>query len=373
MSLVPSYDNQTANDADPVLCAIDGVDGVNNMFACAGNPIRREVGLTEAFMAQRCAQNWDGYCDMYARQELNADFNRAKFIAFITKTLASMFCQNDVSVPGNQCAMRCEQYNPTSNSSVQVCMEQGELIFRDSYKPQAIDTAFPQTGRLNLTEPLRMGKCPKVCNLITAEKLTNANVPLNIALDEGIAMDLLENLAKNIVAQGKQSLVTNDRLNKFMNAYVQNGSVKPGYASLGNSNLVTSQKINVPAVNPSIPRNVALNVDDQGNQLGPRQLVTTPAPAATEGFRQVCGSEGCHEGFKQVCGSEGCHEAYTENCEGYEGCPYDKKEYFELAKEPEKPKNNTLMVVLVIALVALGFVFLSKNMNKRKSTAGLSL
>jgi hypothetical protein len=259
-------------EADPVQCALDGPDGVNNMFACAGNPRRRQIGLTEAMMAQRCSKNgvssWDGYCTLYGQQLASSDHTGKAFHAWIKDTLSRMFCQNDTSIPGAQCIERCEQYNPTSSSSVSVCMTQGDLVYRASDIPQAINTVFPQTGKLTVPEPIRFTKCPKVCNLFNAETLSDQNIPLNIALDYGIAMDLITNLIENIVAAGKQSIVTNSRLKKMMQHYVMDGTVKPGYSNVGQGPYRSATPIAVPAVNPVIVPDVTYVVNPSGmNEL----------------------------------------------------------------------------------------------------------
>lgn len=275
-------------EADPVHCAIDGPDGVNNQFTCAGNPRRRQLGLNRAFMSQRCAQNWDGYCDLYLGQEQNADFTGKARDLFIKDTLARMFCQNDTSIPGAQCVERCEQYNPTSSDSVSVCMTQGDLVFRSSEKEYAIDTAFPQTGKLQTAEPIRFTKCPKVCNIFDPKKLSDANVALNIALDNGIAMDLIQNLVENIVAARKQSMVTNSRLRDFMNKYVQDGSVKPGLYNVGFGPQRIDRPTAVPAVIPTIVPGQTYVVDESLPILGNRMISASNAKTGKkEGFDYI--------------------------------------------------------------------------------------
>jgi len=277
-------------EADPVQCAIDGPDGVNKLFTCSRNATRIPLGFNEAFMAQRCAANWDGYCDLYGKQQHDADFTRKKFTTFIRDCLSRMFCQNDTSIPGAQCIERCEMFNPMSSSSVEVCQTQGDLVFRTSEKRFNLSTDFPQSGQLKTAEPIRFTKCPKICNLITADKLTDANVPLNIALDQGIAQDLIENLVENIVSQKLQHLVTNQRLKNFMKLYVQDGSVKVGFASVGSGPYVTDRPVATPAVNPFIPPQEVLMVDD------PRRSIRMVVPGGKQqenfGFIDLGGEEG---------------------------------------------------------------------------------
>lgn len=287
--------------ADPVQCAIDGWIGheANNLFSCPRNVTTVPIGFNRAFMAQRCAANWDGYCDMYGEQESKADYTNNKFTMFIRECLIKMFCQND-KIPGSQCIERCEMYDPMSTNSVSVCQTQGDVVFRGSLKVSAQTTDFPQLGRLQTTEPVRFTSCPKVCNLLTKESLSDDNVPLNIALDQGIAMDVIQDLVINIVSQQKQSMVSNGRLKNFMNKYVMNGSVKPGFASVGATGLIyagdyvdsqdgspalSAEKdlkqppaipMSVPAVTVQVPKGKDIIVNQQEYRRGPMFVDANP-------------------------------------------------------------------------------------------------
>lgn len=267
-------------EADPVQCAIDGPDGVNKLFTCSRNATRLPIGFNRAFMAQRCAAKWDGYCDMFGNQEFNADFTGKNFNLFIRDCLAKMFCQNDTSIPGAQCVERCEQYDPMNSNSVSVCMTQGDLVFRSSDKQYNIDGNYAQTHKLSTAEPIRFTKCPKICNILSAETLSDSNVPLNIALQKGIAMDLIENLVENIISQGKQDLVTNQMLRKFMQQYVLDGTVKPNFSTLGAGPLVSSRQVALPAVSNIIPPQDVLVVQDNRTITGP-QMISSKQQATT--------------------------------------------------------------------------------------------
>lgn len=264
--------------ADPVHAVIDGPGGINNLFTFQ-RATRLPLGFASAFMSQRCGKNveaWDGYCDMYFKQEYNKNFTGKDAHQFIRDTLSQMFCVNDTSVPGSQCVERCEMFDPTTSNSYSVCQTVGDVVYRNNYKVQANDTVFPQTGKLNTTEPIRFTKCPKVCNQLDASKLSDANIPLNIALDQGIALDLITNLVENIVSQNAQTLVTNGRLLKFMNAYVQDGKVKPGLYNIGAGPYVTTQPIAVPAVIPTIPKGKNILVDANRTITGPAMVTDQP-------------------------------------------------------------------------------------------------
>jgi hypothetical protein len=65
-----------AFSADPVYAVIDGPGGINKLFTFQ-RATRLPLGFATAFMAQRCSQSvdsWDGYCDLYMKQEQNKNF-----------------------------------------------------------------------------------------------------------------------------------------------------------------------------------------------------------------------------------------------------------------------------------------------------------
>jgi len=273
-------------EADPVYAAIDGPDGINKLFTFQ-RATRLPIGFATAFMAQRCSKSvnsWDGYCDMYLKQEQDKNFTGKAAHQFIRDTLSRMFCQNDTSIPGSQCIERCEMFDPTTDNSASVCMTQGDLVFRQSEKVSAMDTLYPQTGKLSTTSPIRFTKCPKICNIFDAEKLSDRNVPLNIALDQGIAMDLIENLVENLVAAKKTDMVTNGRLLRFINAYAQDGTVKPGLYNLGAGPYVTNKQIALPAVAPYIPPQETLIVNENRTITGPQMIPASAKPSEPFGF-----------------------------------------------------------------------------------------
>ena len=264
--------------ADPVSCALGNpiTDDPTNMFTCAGNPQRRQLGLMTAFMGQRCANKWDGYCDMYLTQELKADYTGKHAKDFIRNTLMSMFCHNDTTTPGSECYEKCELLDPTASSSFSVCIPGGDVVYRSSGKREANSTDFNQSGRLNTAEPIKITQCPKVCDLLSAEKLTDANIALNIALDNGIAMDLIQNLVENIISAKMQGSVTNSRLKNFMDKYIQDGGVKPGLYTLGKGPEMSSRPIGVPAVNPYLPPENVFVVNENKGITGVTPIMQKP-------------------------------------------------------------------------------------------------
>jgi hypothetical protein len=346
-------------EADPVNCAIDGPGGINNMFACAGNPRRTQIGLNEAFMAQRCAANWDGYCDMYGNQQFNADFTGKKFNMFIRDTLSRMFCQNDTSIPGAQCVQRCEQYNPTSSSSVSVCMDQGDLVFRASDKEYALDTIYPQTGKLQTASPIRFTKCPKTCNVLNADHLTDKNIALNIALQRGIAMDLIENLVQNIVSLRMQDKVENQMLKQFMKQYVMDGTVKPGFSSLGISPLVSSRQVALPAVIDVIPPNTILAVNENKGIEGNQMIQVSDVPAT---LAQLEAQNSASQSVASATPSAGIISASNNNVEPFR--------YVVLGEETTR--NNTMKVVALIIGIGILLFLLASFMMKKNTKSSSS-
>ena len=312
-------------EADPVFAVIDGPNGINKLFTYQ-RATRLPIGFATAFMAQRCSKtvdSWDGYCDMYLKQQSDANFTGKLANEFIRDTLSRMFCRNDTSIPGAQCVERCEMFDPTSDNSAQVCMTQGDLVYRQSEKVSALDTLYPQSGQLTTASPIRFTKCPKMCDQFDEESLSDRNIPLNIALDRGIAMDLIQNLVENLVSAGKTNMVTNSRLLRFMQSYVQDGSVKPGLYQLGAGPYVSAKPVATPAVVPYIPPQETLLVNENRPIFGP-----SPITNVTQGGS---GSSGSNEGF-----------GYVELDEG-------------------KDRNSGLYIILIIAVLCVLFMCVNKK------------
>jgi len=322
--------------ADPVFAVIDGPGGINKLFT-SPRATRLPLGFATAFMAQRCAQSvdsWDGYCDMYLKQESDANFTGKNATEFIRDTLSRMFCRNDTSIPGSQCIERCEMFDPTSNNSAQVCRTQGDLVYRSSEKVSALDTLYPQTGKLQTASPLRFTKCPKICDIFDPEKLSDRNVPLNLALDRGICMDIIQNLIENLVTAQKTDVVTNQRLLRLMNAYVQNGQVKPGLYNLGAGPYVSSAQVATPATVPYLPPNETLIVNENRTITGPSPIVNV-TPQLTE-----------------------TQLAEDSNVEGASGEPFG---FIDLDQDNDKDPNSSLYMILIIAFVVVLLLCIGKK------------
>ena len=245
--------------ADPVQDCIPG-----NFFNGADNPLRYDIGRCDAFMSQRCARNWDGYCDIYLRQQKHKDKTGKASNKFLTEALNSQFCRVDKDLPGseNTCYTRCEQMDPLAPDSAQVCRNDGDYIYRKSTITQNIDTQFNSTGRLSTPSGISIAACPMVCDKFSEELLSDSNRVLNECLDRGIAADVLVNIAENAISSGVK--ITNSRFLRFINSFVLNkaDSLKPGFSSLGASPMLTTVQRALPAVDPYLPKNNRYMVDN---------------------------------------------------------------------------------------------------------------
>lgn len=254
--------------ADPVQDCIPG-----NFFNGADNPLRYDIGRCDAFMSQRCARNWDGYCDIYLRQQEKADETGKASNKFLTDALNAQFCRVDNSLPGseNTCYTRCEQMDPLAPDSAQICRHDGDYIYRKSIVSQNIDTQFNSTGRLSTPSGISIASCPMICDKFTEENLSDNNRVLNECLDRGIAADALVNIAENAISSGVK--ITNSRFLRFINSFVLNksDSLKPGFSSLGASPMLTTVQRALPAVDPYLQKDNKYIVDNTalfGPQLG---------------------------------------------------------------------------------------------------------
>jgi hypothetical protein len=250
------------SQADPVQCCLKG-----QMFACPSNPVRRDIELCPLFMGQRCARQWDGFCELYLGERDDENVHGVYSNEFLRNAFEEMFCQLMTNNPDSMCYKRCEMFDPVSGTSpsAMVCKTFGDVPYRESYMQYSEDGAFNQFGLLSTASPIKMTSCPKQCNVYT--NLTDSNRLLNIVLDRGACPDLVMNLAQNIVANKVQ--YTNRRLAEFINRYIIKSGYEltPGFSSLGQSNLLTVDNVKVPAVDPRLQPNI--------NYVAPTTVNTT--------------------------------------------------------------------------------------------------
>jgi len=245
-------------EADPVNCCLDGY-----FFNCPENPMRFEKGLCNDYMAQRCARNWDNYCDVYLSQLDSKDVNGLASTNFLRASAEAKFCRDDTSNPNAQCVTYCEQMNPLAPGGAVVCKSVGETIYRDQNQLYNISTDFSQSEGLNTTAPLKATSCPKVCDVIQQGSLDNKDRVLNECLDRGVCqgqmMKLAQTLAQNNVP------IQNDRLKQFMNQYI----VENSQNQLAQSVQLGKNSPQIANFNPTVPGPSPQNMAKEGFEMPP--------------------------------------------------------------------------------------------------------
>jgi hypothetical protein len=255
------------DQADPVQACLPG-----SFFDTGNNPQRVVKGLCDTFMAQRCASDYDQACNIFAISKKNQDFTGSAYRNWLQKSLESMFCR-----PADEgyCVERCQQFNPQAPASAQVCETVGNVVYRDSSKLYDLSGNVVYLGRLETPSPLKIADCPKVCDVFDLAKLTDDNFILNECLDMGVGLEIIQNLAQNLVSN--QVPIANTRLQTYINQYMQNGTVKPGFASVGSNAPVIST---IPTLNPALNNYLAPNQTYQVGGSNLNQNVVQPK----EGF-----------------------------------------------------------------------------------------
>ncbi len=262
------------DQADPVQACLPG-----SFFDTGNNPQRVVKGLCDTFMAQRCSTgNFDQACSIFATSKKNEDFTGISYKKWLKQSLESMFCR---PAQNGYCATRCQQFNPQAPASAQVCETVGNVVYRNNDQLYDLSGNVSYLGRLETPSPLKIADCPKVCDVFDLSKLTDDNFILNECLDLGVGLDIIQNLVQNLKSNNVP--VTNTRLNNFMSSYIQDGSIKPGFASVGsNAPVITTQTNSSPAVNVNLAPNQVYNVGDVGN-FGPNLAQNVSKPV--EGYR----------------------------------------------------------------------------------------
>jgi hypothetical protein len=283
-------DTISLRETDPVQCCLKGKSGIFNVETCPENPLRRDLWLCPAFMAQRCAESWDGYCDIYLQEKIGEDATGKAARAFIHDVADERFCKLDSSTPGSTCYKRCEMFNPTAPNSAQVCKTEGDIVYRDSTDLWNLDTNYSWSGKLSTATPIKFTACKKKCDTFTAENLTDSDRVINECLDTGACQDIMQNLAENIVSKGAKDQVKNKRLKQFIDAYILSAKTAPKVSSLGASPNLSTSPYAMPASDPYLPANNVYTVADIGNTANTPQLnvaSTTNETAKKEAFRYL--------------------------------------------------------------------------------------
>lgn len=216
-------------------------------FSASNNPLINQKGLCTSVMSRKCASDWDDSCRTYSKIERNPD-------EFFKQALISQFCNLSNK---KTCYNVCQKSNPLSSDSELTCQTNGDQVYRDDYTQFNIDTQF---NSLSIPSPIKIAPCPKVCDSITDNNVSENNNILNECLDRGIAFDVLINIAQNAISSNIK--VTNRRFKKFIKKFVimPGNSLIPGYSSLGASPMLTTLNINTPAVDAKIKKNNKYNM-----------------------------------------------------------------------------------------------------------------
>jgi hypothetical protein len=190
----------TKQDVDPV----DQCVG-NTWFTKSGIPgARMQKDFCPRFMAQRCANNWDEYCEAYLLTS-NTDMAGNNFVnkEFLTQTAAKKYCRIDTDLPGSHCSLKCESFMPEGQTSVNICEPSGAFNWVDTKKEADLAGNFPQSARLTQLSPLYLNSCPETCDMknttTNPDALTADDPVLNKCLSNGTCNNVLMDLAYNVV------------------------------------------------------------------------------------------------------------------------------------------------------------------------------
>ena len=254
----------TQREADPVHCCLSG-----SYLNCPENPMKNDLEMCTNYMADRCARNWDSYCDLYLT-ELDDKSVTGKYAdPWLARVAESKYCRDDTSNPNSHCITKCELVNPSGNGGAIVCSNEGETIYRDKNQFYNISTNFAENQGLDSTAPLKATKCPKTCDLFSATGFDNTDRVLNECLDRGSCQAVLMNLAEKVTQNNVT--VTNDRFKQFMNRFIlTNKSMQPSLAASlgGNAPIITTQPNTVAGANVTLPTQ-PVQVPREGFQYPP--------------------------------------------------------------------------------------------------------
>ncbi len=343
--------------ADPVQDCIAG-----NFFNGHDNPTRYDIGRCSRFMGERCSRQWDGYCDLYLREQIDADFVGKAANEFLLKALDAQFCTVDKNTVGSDktCFTKCEQMDPLAPDSAMICQTEGNYVYRTTDKMYNIDTQYNALGRLSTPSPIRIAECPRVCNLLTEDKLTDNNRILNECLDRGIGGDILVNIATNAISNGVK--ITNTRFNRFIDSFVlkNSNSLKPGFSSLGASPMLSTVKKGMPASNPVIEPNTTYMQTDS-SLFGPQMVKESDYQTIPE--KEAFSAESSSSPKPRFVGMNLDRESFYYNDETKpetQASPSNPvaSPVSPAPIEPKKQTNSTTIKLLYIALCICVVIFL---------------
>lgn len=169
------YSGYSTNN-DPVDCCLPG-----SFLNC---PKVAELGLCPSFMTQRCAQNWDEKCELYA----NTLNDNVKLRNFIRDTASKKYCQLS---PDSNCAKMCQPFDPIAQESTQVCSYVGNEVLKDSNDSVDIGWYLP----VNIS-PDYLSTCQQTCNVLNPSNITLNDTVINSCLKYGFCNDILTNICQ---------------------------------------------------------------------------------------------------------------------------------------------------------------------------------
>lgn len=204
---------------------------------CVGNVFFTTSGITgqnmqsdfcPRFMSQRCAVNWDNYCEAYlATSQVDAGGNPKLNKNWLEGVANKKYCRAYVEAPGANCSLKCESFNPQGQTSVDICETVGAQNWMDTKNQEDLGGNFPQSSMLNPLSPIYMDSCPEICDAKNSPvgSLGADDEVLNKCIELGACSSVLMDLAYNSVKNNLD--VTNPKFQKIIEYAKLNVPVNP--------------------------------------------------------------------------------------------------------------------------------------------------
>jgi hypothetical protein len=164
-------------------------------------PWNYNLGNCKQLMAQRCSNNWDNKCQIYA-----SNIDDVTVLKQFFESMANhRFC--NLSDKSN-CSVVCEPFNPIAQTSPNICNTMGVDAMVDI--SQSIDTGMYNPVKLS---PVYMGGCMKKCDKIEPSEITDDDYSINSCLQLGFCGETLTNICK--IADEKGQTLQNSLLKQY--------------------------------------------------------------------------------------------------------------------------------------------------------------
>ena len=167
------------------------------------NPKVAEMGLCSEYMSQRCANNWDDKCSLYANT-INDDVKQRDFFRDVA---GKKYCQLS---PDSDCSIMCQPFDPIAQSSVKVCKYVGSETLKDVNASVDIGWYYP----VNIS-PAYMGSCRQICNKMNPKDIKQDDPVINSLLKYGYGNDILTNICQ--LAETSGASINHTGLSTFCN------------------------------------------------------------------------------------------------------------------------------------------------------------